>query len=356
MHLWLRAETKPFERRTPLVPADAKRWLAAGHRLTVERSKDRIFPDAAYEQIGATLAPFGAWTEAPRDAVILGIKELPEDEWPLIHRHIYFAHAFKQQTGWRELLARFQAGGGILLDLEFLTDDKGRRVAAFGFWAGYAGCALGLDIWAHQRLYPLDWPYPSVHPFSDRQALVNHVKDHLQAVGAPPQTLVIGHRGRSGRGAMSAARDLGISATGWGLQETRGRGPIPEILDFDLMVNCILVQSPIKPFVTVALLQQPRQLSVVADVSCDPTGPYNPLPIYDRPTTFHHPVVRVMEPDDTHPMPLDVMAIDHLPSLLPKESSEDFSEQLLPHLLTLPAKGDAWERAEACYRQALSRI
>lgn len=35
----------------------------------------------------------------------------------------------KQQGGWETVLARFPRGGGTLLDLEFLVDDRGRRVA-----------------------------------------------------------------------------------------------------------------------------------------------------------------------------------------------------------------------------------
>jgi hypothetical protein len=60
------------------------------------------------------------------------------------HRHIYFAHCFKEQNNWRGEMQRFHAGGGEILDLEFLTDENGRRVASFGFYAGYAGAALGL--------------------------------------------------------------------------------------------------------------------------------------------------------------------------------------------------------------------
>ena len=36
----------------------------------------------------------------------------------------------------------FRAGGGALYDLEYLTDDTGRRLAAFGYWAGYAGAGF----------------------------------------------------------------------------------------------------------------------------------------------------------------------------------------------------------------------
>lgn len=35
----------------------------------------------------------------------------------------------KQQAGWEKVLARFPRGGGTLLDLEFLVDENGRRVA-----------------------------------------------------------------------------------------------------------------------------------------------------------------------------------------------------------------------------------
>jgi saccharopine dehydrogenase (NAD+, L-lysine-forming) len=41
------------------------------------------------------------------------------------------------------------------------------------------------------------------------------------------------------------------------------------------------------------------------------------------------------------------MAIDNLPSLLPRESSEDYAAQLLPSLLTLGAIGEGvWARAQ----------
>lgn len=39
----------------------------------------------------------------------------------------------KQQGGWENVLARFPRGGGTLLDLEFLTDERGRRVAVSDF-------------------------------------------------------------------------------------------------------------------------------------------------------------------------------------------------------------------------------
>ena len=49
----------------------------------------------------------------------------------------------------RSCCAASRDGGGTLYDLEYLTDETGPpRVAAFGYWAGYAGAAsvaFGLD-------------------------------------------------------------------------------------------------------------------------------------------------------------------------------------------------------------------
>lgn len=63
------------------------------------------------------------------------------------------AHVFqgyKEQGGWETVLGRFPRGKGTLLDLEFLEDESGRRVAAFGYHAGFAGAAIALLAWAWQ--------------------------------------------------------------------------------------------------------------------------------------------------------------------------------------------------------------
>ena len=79
MHtLWLRAETKLNERRTPLIPAHARILVKNGYRVCVEASRDRIFSDSAYRKQGCILVEKGSWRFASRDTLILGLKELPE--------------------------------------------------------------------------------------------------------------------------------------------------------------------------------------------------------------------------------------------------------------------------------------
>ncbi|ORE01804.1 hypothetical protein BCV72DRAFT_65452 [Rhizopus microsporus var. microsporus] len=360
-HLWLRAETKPMEHRAALTPATAKELLNAGYRITVERSEERIFDDEEYSNVGCTLVDKLSWkTDAPADAYIVGLKELPEnDTSPLHHTHIFFAHCFKNQAGWKELLQRFDAGKGTILDLEFLNDSNGRRVAAFGYMAGFAGSAVGIDVWCHQKTNPGE-VYGALTPYPNEDALINYIKGRLANAAALnnnqyPTVMVMGALGRCGTGACDFARKAGIPEENiikWDINETKNGGPFPEILEADIFVNCIYLNQKIPPFITQELIDGPRKLSVICDVSCDTTNPNNPIPVYSINTTFDKPTVPVKT---SNPYPLEVCSIDHLPTLLPRESSDMFSRDLLPTMLALKNRHESpvWNGAENLYKEKL---
>jgi saccharopine dehydrogenase (NAD+, L-lysine-forming) len=352
-HIWLRAETKPFERRTPLTPTGAKQLIDAGFTVTVERSDENIFPAERYEQAGCTLAPLGSWQSADLNAIILGLKELPDADHALVHDHIYFAHAYKEQQGWKDLLGRFKTGGGNLYDLEYLLDDNNRRVAAFGYWAGFAGAALALKAWANQQLGQKP-ALTDIDAYDDKEQLFADIHASLSKIDKQPRIMVIGALGRSGTGAADLAHQMGLEVVKWDMAETQKGGPFEQINDMDILVNCVFVQQQLPPFITNGILsQQSRKLSMVVDVSCDPYSSFNPLPIYDRCTTFKSPCLSLIKGDN----PLDLIAIDHLPSLLPKESSEDYSAQLLAHLHQLDDKSQrVWSEALALFQQKTADI
>ncbi len=334
LHLWLRHEVRSTERRTPIVPSDAQRLVESGVTVTVEESPQRIFPIEEYEKAGCRVAKAGSWMSAPGDAVVVGLKELPDEPAELAHRHIFFGHAYKQQPGAAALLRRFAAGGGALYDVEYLVDDDGRRLAAFGFWAGYLGAALA--VLQHRGRLPAP--------------LVPTAKEELDALlpgGEEFTALVIGALGRSGRGACEAVRVAGVEPTRWDLAETRELDR-PALLAHDVMVNAVLATTPIPPFLRDADLDDPaRRLRTLCDVTCDVGSPLNVLPIYDRTTDWTAPARRLREQP-----PLDLIAIDNLPSLLPRESSTDFSAALLPQLLEF-GTGGAWVRCLGRFQQAI---
>jgi len=337
-HLWVRAEQRLNEERVGLTPEGAAALLAAGLRVTVEESSVRAIPLQGYIDAGCEIAAENSWPAAPADAIIFGLKELPEEDTPLTHRHIMFGHAYKGQPAGQVLLRRFRAGGGTLYDLEYLVDETGRRVAAFGYWAGYAGAAVALKCWAAQQRGTLCGP---VSRYADKAALLEGLAAEL--AGATPRALIIGALGRVGTGAADLCTALGLPVTRWDMAETAHGGPFPQVLAHEVFLNCILARPGCPVFVPASALTAPRALTVIGDIACDPTSDFSPIKVYDRTTDWAEPALRVA----TDPV-LDVTAIDNLPSLLPVESSLDYAAQLLPSLLTLPALGDGvWGRAKA---------
>ncbi|TIB93839.1 Formate/glycerate dehydrogenase catalytic domain-like protein [Wallemia mellicola] len=349
--LWLRSETKEFEKRAALTPATTKALLDRGFDVTVERDPQRIFDDEEYERVGAKLAPHSSWPTAPKDTLIVGLKELPVEDTPLEHTHIQFAHCYKQQAGWADVLKRFADGNGSLYDLEFLTDDSGRRVAAFGFHAGFAGAAVGLLAHiAQQEGKELG----HLEPYPNEDELIKDLKQKIQSAKSdkPVKALVIGALGRCGRGAVSLFQKAGLADENiikWDMNETAKGGPFKEILDVDIFVNCIYLSSKIPNFIDRQFIEasgNDRRLSTVVDVSCDTTNPNNPIPIYNVNTTFDKPTVPVELKEGLAPM--QVVSIDHLPTLLPRESSDAFSHDLLPSLFELTNRESArvWTEAK----------
>jgi saccharopine dehydrogenase (NAD+, L-lysine-forming) len=147
------------------------------------------------------------WPTAPTNVPIIGLKELEESADPLPHTHIQFAHCFKHQAGWSSVLSRFHRGGGTLYDLEFLADASGRRVAAFGFHAGFAGAAAGALALASQKNGE---KLGLLQPFENEDAMVNTVITLLGGSGKGVKALVIGALGRCGRGAVDLFRKIGL--------------------------------------------------------------------------------------------------------------------------------------------------
>ena len=342
-HLWLRAETRAHEHRTGLTPTGARRLLDAGMSVTVEASDQRAIPITDYADAGCAIAPQGTWPSAPDDAIILGLKELPDNGARLHHRHIMFGHAYKGQAEGRVLLDRFRAGGGTLYDLEYLVDTHGRRVAAFGYWAGYAGAAVSLLGLAAQHNGVSLGP---IETYDSANDLITRLRQDLHIIA--PSVLIIGALGRVGTGAADLCTAVGLHVTKWDMAETASGGPFAQILDHDVFLNCILAAQDTPVFVPAAAKTADRKLRVIGDIACDPQSDFSPIKVYDKETTWDAPLRRV---HDTPP--LDVMAIDNLPSLMPVKSSEDFAGQLLPHLLDLDDIGNGvWHRAHQIFDAA----
>lgn len=204
---------------------------------------------------------------------------------------------------------------------------------------------------------------PAVSSYANQDLLLKDVSAQLakgeKIAGHKPRVLVIGALGRCGRGAVDLCKQAGIPdefILKWDMAETAKGGPFPEIVESDIFVNCIYLSEPIPPFLNKESLSSPkRKLAVVCDVSCDTTNPHNPVPIYTENSTFSNPTLPVV--GHSNP-PLSVISIDHLPSLLPREASEAFSQALLPSLLTLKDRKSSrvWVQAEELFDSKVATL
>lgn len=360
-HIWLRSETKPGELRAPLTPIECSKLVAAGYKVTVEESTLRCIPAKAYADVGCEIMPEHSWREAPPKTVIFGLKEIDGD-FDLSHRHICFFHCFKKQIGWHDSMMRFARGGGALWDLENLEHTNGRRVAAFGVPAGQMGTLVGVEAWCQQQFDPTK-SMPPATPFESLQDSFVKLRELVKCACAqkpgskPPRVLVIGALGRCGSGAVQVAKECGLEVTSWDMAETSGGGPFAELLRYEIVVNCILLTQEAKPFLTKEMLENSpdRKLTVLSDVSCDYTSPYHPFPFYYEGTTLEKPTLRVHASGTGEPL-IDVVSIDNLPTLIPKEASANYAEQLLPPLLNLKNSDSdpVWTNAADVFRNVLS--
>ena len=349
-HILIRSECRDNEKRVGITPLEAKNLLNHGIKVSIEESKSRIIPVSNYRDVGCEIVEEKSWPNAPLETIIFGLKELPDDPFPLKHRHIMFGHAFKGQPTAKNLLNRFKAGGGVLYDIEYLIAPTGRRVAAFGYWAGYAGAAVTISCWVSQKTNKSPQTFA---PYQDKDGLDLQIKYELEkSKHSPKNAIVIGSLGRVGSGVIDLCEKMNIKMTKWDVLETSKKQDFSEILDHDLFFNCVVANKETPTFISEGIIRRNQNLTIVGDIACDPGSRYNPIAIYDAVTTWSAPVARVSE----NPI-LEVMAIDNLPSLLPLESSVDFASQLLPTLLELDRLDEGvWLRAHQTYLDNVKKV
>uniref|UniRef100_A0A0E0NLU1 Saccharopine dehydrogenase (NAD(+), L-glutamate-forming) n=1 Tax=Oryza rufipogon TaxID=4529 RepID=A0A0E0NLU1_ORYRU len=130
-----------WERRAPLTPSHCARLLLGGgkrgtgvNRIIVQPSTKRIHHDAQYEDVGCEISK-----DLSECGLIIGIKQ-PKLEMILPHRaYGFFSHTHKAQKENMPLLDEILEKRVSLFDYELIAGDDGKRLLAFGKFAGRAG-------------------------------------------------------------------------------------------------------------------------------------------------------------------------------------------------------------------------
>lgn len=328
--LYIRSETIQNEHRTPIVPKDIPLLLSYGYTVYVESAHNRIYNDSEYSYNGAIVTEKKWWEF--QHAYILGLKEVADIDKLDSHAHVYFSHSYKGQPHAKELLETFAKNQGTLYDLEYFLDENNNRVLSFGFYAGVAGCYLGLLQYLHKSTSRKN--IPSLHIETFHRDTIEAIFDKKRNPIASLRIAIVGGGGNCGTGVISILQTLGLHYDIFGKKSDKST-----LHAYDIVFNCIKL-DPGSRELWFSNTTEFRAPILIVDISCDSSQSNNPISIYNKETTWENPVLSYSEF-------VDIIAISNLPSLLPKESSDYFSSKCVE--LFADTGSATWEKNKSIF-------
>lgn len=123
-----------WERRAPLNPSQVKSLVDKGVKVLVQPSNRRAYPMQDYENSGAILQE-----DLSEASLIVGVKQVPIPRLLPNKTYCFFSHTIKAQKENIPMLDSILEKNIRLVDYEKIVDDDGKRMVAFGKFAGIAG-------------------------------------------------------------------------------------------------------------------------------------------------------------------------------------------------------------------------
>jgi alpha-aminoadipic semialdehyde synthase len=143
-------EFNKWERRCALTPKEAL-WLlqkmGSNLEIKVQSSDLRVFKDSEWEAVGCTISK-----DISDCDLIIGVKQIPDDQLFENKTYMFFAHVIKAQQENMHMLDVILKKNIRLIDYEKICDEKGRRLVAFGKFAGYAGAIGNASLFSFNLL------------------------------------------------------------------------------------------------------------------------------------------------------------------------------------------------------------
>lgn len=359
----LKEGKNPPDKRVALSPSQCEYILNNYEdiEIYVQSSNIRKFQDEQYRKLGVAVL------ESIEDCdILIGVKEVPIDQLIPNKKYLFFSHTFKEQPYNRELLKAILDKNIQLIDWETIKDKNGRRLIAFGRYAGIVGCYNG--FLAHGKktgAYDLK-PAHECDDRADMEAQLANIK-----LPSNFKIVMTGH-GRVGSGAMEIINKLGVKEvtssdfvtqnfnepviTQLAVDEynKKANGSSFTKADFykdpsgfvstfnqyssiaDMYIACHYWDSE-APFIFTRDDAKAKdwRIQIVADISCDiDCAVASTL----RPSTVSEPIYGYNPSTEKEANFMDagiigVMAVDNLPCELPLDASVDFGEMFLEHVL-----------------------
>jgi len=393
MKIGIRKETQyPSERRAALTPEHVKEIVGQSVEVLVEPAVDqRVFTAEEYKNAGAQISE-----SLENCDIIFGVKEVPIEDLIPNKPFVFFSHTIKGQSYNMPLLRAILDKQITLIDYELVKGEDGLRIIFFGKFAGYAGVIDSLWLLGRRLEYDgIKTPFSKIAQateydmLSDAEEALKKVGDEIKENGLP-NDLVPLITGFTGYGNVSkGAQQLydllpSVEIKPSDLDEFIKKGefsnkvvykvefreadmyshPTRNEFSFDhflnnpedysslmdkylphltMLVNGIYWEEKFPKHVTKKLMKEyyekspDQKLKVIGDITCDIEGSVEmtvKATSSKNPAYIYEPITEKIIDGVEGNGPV-ILAVDKLPTELPRQASKTFGDALLPFVKSL---------------------
>ena len=367
-------ESRNDENRTPLVPEHIKKYKESNPNINfiIQPSNSRCFSDEEYELCGAKINE-----NLNECSIIFGVKEIDPNILINNRTYLFFSHTFKinkQQKNIekhkKDLLLSILNKKITLIDYENIRGKNGTRCLGFGRFAGIVGCYntlnLLLKVLGKQSL-------ASAYKINDYERLVLNLKN----LYFPKTKILVTGDGRVAKGVIELLNLTNIkavskkdflekkfdqpifcnletkdyvtnnSSTNFSLEhfinnpQDYSSSALQYLKETDILISAHYWDPSSPKIFENEDLKDLQNLKIVGDITCDINGS---VPTTIRSTTIEEPNYWIerytLKEIDENNDGIAVMAVDNLPSELPRDSSTEFSEGIINEVLPFLLKED----------------
>ena len=367
-------ESRNDENRTPLVPEHIKKYKESNPNINfiIQPSNSRCFSDEEYELCGAKINE-----NLNECSIIFGVKEIDPNILINNRTYLFFSHTFKinkQQKNIekhkKDLLLSILNKKITLIDYENIRGKNGTRCLGFGRFAGIVGCYntlnLLLKVLGKQSL-------ASAYKINDYERLVLNLKN----LYFPKTKILVTGDGRVAKGVIELLNQTNIkavskkdflekkfdqpifcnletkdyvtnnSSTNFNLEhfidnpQDYSSSALQYLKETDILISAHYWDPSSPKIFENEDLKVLQNLKIVGDITCDINGS---VPTTIRSTTIEEPNYWIerytLKEIDENNDGIAVMAVDNLPSELPRDSSTEFSEGIINEVLPFLLKED----------------
>ena len=367
-------ESRNDENRTPLVPEHIKKYKESNPNINfiIQPSNSRCFSDEEYELCGAKINE-----NLNECSIIFGVKEIDPNILINNRTYLFFSHTFKinkQQKNIekhkKDLLLSILNKKITLIDYENIRGKNGTRCLGFGRFAGIVGCYntlnLLLKVLGKQSL-------ASAYKINDYERLVLNLKN----LYFPKTKILVTGDGRVAKGVIELLNLTNIkavskkdflekkfdqpifcnletkdyvtnnSSTNFNLEhfinnpQDYSSSALQYLKETNILISAHYWDPSSPKIFESEDLKDLQNLKIVGDITCDINGS---VPTTIRSTTIEEPNYWIerytLKEIDENNDGIAVMAVDNLPSELPRDSSTEFSEGIIKEVLPFLLKED----------------